>query len=50
MFGKNIYSEKLNNNIGLNTYKLDTSDWSDGMYFVIIDFEGKKIQQKLIIK
>lgn len=48
--GKNIYSEKLNNNIGLHTYNLNTSAFNSGMYFVTIEFEGKRIQQKLIIQ
>lgn len=48
--GKNIYSEKLNNNIGLHTYNLNTSAFNSGMYFVTVEFEGNRIQQKLIIQ
>lgn len=47
--GKNIYSEKLNNNIGLHTNNLNTSTFNSGMYFVTVEFEGNRIQQKLII-
>lgn len=48
--GKNIYSEKLNNNIGLHTYNLNTSIFNSGMYIVTVEFEGNRIQQKLIIQ
>ncbi|MBC7863199.1 MAG: T9SS type A sorting domain-containing protein [Bacteroidia bacterium] len=48
--GKNIYSEKLTAGTGLHTYNLNTSTLTAGMYFITIDFDGKKIQQKLIIQ
>ncbi len=48
--GKNIYSEKLKNDIGLHTYNLNTSAFNNGMYFVTLEFEGKRIQQKLIVQ
>lgn len=47
--GKKIYSDKLNTSTGLHTYNLNTSTFKSGIYFVIIEFEGSRIQQKLII-
>lgn len=48
--GKNIHSEKLNYDTGLHTHNLNTSSFNSGMYFVTVEFEGNRIQQKLIIK
>lgn len=42
--GKNIYSEKLNNDNGLHTHNLNTSTFNSEMYFVTVEFEGKRIQ------
>ncbi|MBI4929315.1 MAG: T9SS type A sorting domain-containing protein [Bacteroidetes bacterium] len=48
--GKSVYSENLRANTGLNTYKLNTSMFNAGMYFVTVECDGNKLQQKLIVK
>lgn len=48
--GKTIFSEKLNSSSGLHAYNLNTSAFNSGMYFVTIEFEGNRIQQKLIVQ
>jgi uncharacterized protein YjbI with pentapeptide repeats len=48
--GKIIYSEQLNNNSGLHTYNLNTTSLNAGLYIVSIDVDGRRLQQKLIIR
>lgn len=48
--GRNVFSETLDHNSGLHTYLLNTSGFNPGMYFISVEFEGKRIQQKLIVK
>lgn len=48
--GRNIHSEELNSNRGLHVLELNTSAFNKGMYFITIDFEEKRMQQKLIIQ
>ena len=50
MAGKTIFSDNLENNIGLHTYDLNTTLFNAGVYFVTVEFEGSKIQQKLIVQ
>lgn len=48
--GRNIFSGVLNPASGLHTQKFNTAGLNPGMYVISIEFEGKTVQQKLIIQ
>lgn len=48
--GKKIHSENLNNTQGFYQHKISNQNLSAGMYIVAIEFNGKAVQQKLVIR
>lgn len=47
--GKQVFTDRLDNNAGLHLYTLKTESFNKGIYVVSILFDGKKTQQKLIV-
>ncbi len=47
--GKICYTEKVNTTNGLQVHKIDVSSFKTGMYVVMVDIEGSKKTQKLVI-
>lgn len=47
--GRVIYTEALNNTIGMHTQPISTSQLSAGVYVVSVNVDGQLIQQKLIV-
>lgn len=48
--GKHIYSGALETTAGMHSAALPVSGMEAGIYFVIIEFDGNRIQQKLMIR
>lgn len=48
--GKNIATTDLTNTVGLHTHLLETNTMKAGIYFVSLEVDGEKIQQKLILE
>lgn len=48
--GKQVLSSTLSNNVGLNTQALSTATLKSGLYFVVLETENQRLQQKLIVQ
>ena len=50
ILGQSIYSQAIQPEIGLNTYKLDVRNFVKGVYIVSVKQEGKSTAKRLIIE
>lgn len=48
--GKKLHSENLNNTQEFYQHKISNQNLSAGMYIIAIEFNGKTVQQKLVIR
>jgi hypothetical protein len=49
-FGQKIYSEQHNNAIGKITHNIDLKNFAGGMYYIVVQENGKKIYSEKIVK
>jgi len=49
MIGRTIVRNVISSNKGINTTKLDVANYSNGVYFLTIENEGKKLSKKVSI-
>ncbi|MBK7965001.1 MAG: proprotein convertase P-domain-containing protein [Bacteroidetes bacterium] len=50
ILGQTIYTQQVNTNSGMNTYKLDVREFTKGVYVVSVKQDGKSIAKRLIIE
>lgn len=50
LLGRKLHSENLNNTQGFYQHKISNQNFSSGIYIVTVEFDGKAVQQKLVIR
>jgi hypothetical protein len=50
VLGREMYATQADNSRGIHQVEVDVSSWSDGMYYITLDYQGEQLIEKMVVK